>query len=59
MNTKVDKAVNKKIDWLFPDENQVVTIEDFREMVREAESQPGYSYQEHRKIVNEWLQNHR
>ena len=55
-------AKKKKINWLFPGENpadMVITVEDFREMVQEAESQPGYSYQEHRKIVNEWLKNNR
>jgi hypothetical protein len=54
----MDTALKKEINWLFPDENQNVTIEDFREMVREAENQPTISYQEHRKLVNEWLQNH-
>ncbi|MDR0812106.1 MAG: hypothetical protein LBN23_07565 [Paludibacter sp.] len=51
-------TATKKINWLFPDENQTVTIDDFREMVREADMMPAYSYEEHRQIVNEWLQNH-
>jgi hypothetical protein len=57
----MEKLIEKKaeINWLFPDENQTVTLNDFREMVREAENQLTYSYQKHRKIVNEWLQNHR
>jgi len=62
MNTTVDKTEKKKINWLFPDENpedMVITVDDFREMVQEAESQQGYSYQEHIKIVNEWLRSHR
>ena len=61
MNSIADKTEKKKINWLFPDENpadMVITVDDFREMVQEAESQPGYSYQEHIKIVNEWLKNH-
>jgi len=61
MNTIVDKTKKEKINWLFPDENpadRVITADDFREMVQEAESQPCYSYQEHRKIVNEWLKKH-
>jgi len=59
MITKTDINTEKKeINWLFPDEEQVVTIDDFYEMVQEAENQPGYSYQEHRTLVNEWLQNH-
>jgi len=62
MITTTKKTEKKKINWLFPDENpedMVITVDDFREMVQEAESQPGYSYQEHIKIVNEWLKNHR
>ena len=59
MITKIDNNTEKKeIDWLFPDENRVVTVSDFHEMVQEAENQPSYSYQAHRTIVNEWLQNH-
>jgi hypothetical protein len=58
MITTAENTAKKKIDWLFPDENQTVTIEDFREMVREAEHQPAYSYREHRKIVDEWQKNH-
>jgi hypothetical protein len=54
-----DTTPKKKIEWLFPEENQAVTIEDFCEMVREAERQSGYSYQEHKKIVNQWQQDHR
>jgi ABC-type thiamine transport system substrate-binding protein len=59
MATPKSKEKKAEINWLFPDENQTVTLDDFREMVQEAENQPAYSYQEHRKIVNEWLQNHR
>ena len=62
MLATANKTKKKKINWLFPDENpadMVITVEDFREMVREAESQPGYSFLEHKKIVNEWLKNHR
>jgi len=60
MEATVDKIEKKKINWLFPNENpadMVITVEDFREMVREAENQPSYSYQEHRKIVSEWIKN--
>ena len=55
------KTEKKKINWLFPDENPadiIITTDDFRKMVQEAESQQGYSYQEHIKIVNEWLKKH-
>ena len=46
MNTTVDKTKKEKINWLFPDENQAdvdITIEDFRQMVRETEKGEGMS----------------
>lgn len=60
MITKTDdNTEKKKINWLASNENQPVSVNDFRKMVEEAENQTTYSYQKHRKIVNEWLQNHR
>jgi hypothetical protein len=58
MTTTAKRTAEKEINWLFPDEKQVVTEDDFQKMVRDAESQPSYSYQEHRRIVNEWQQKH-
>jgi hypothetical protein len=61
MNANATNTEKKKIDWLFPENNQgiTVTVEDFREMVHEAESQPTMSFREHKKLVDEWLRNHR
>ena len=61
MKATTDKTKKKKINWLFPDENpadMVITVEDFREMVREAEKGKGMSLSEYREKMNLWWQNH-
>ena len=61
MKTTVDKTKKEKINWLFPDENQVnmeVSIEDFRQMVHEAEKEEGMSLLEYKEKMNVWWQNH-
>ena len=61
MNTIKDKKKKEKINWLFPDENQVdvdITIESFRQMVREAEKGKGMSLSAYKEKMNIWWQNH-
>jgi hypothetical protein len=61
MKTTVDKTKKKKIDWLFPDENQAsvdITIEDFCQMVNEAEKGEGMSLSAYKEKMNVWWQNH-
>ena len=58
MIVEKEKTEKKKINWLFPDENQVVTIDDFREMVREAEKDKGMSLSECKEKMDLWWQNH-
>ena len=61
MEAVMDKTKKKKINWLFPDENpedMVITVEDFREMVREAEKDKGMSLSTHKEKMNLWWQNH-
>ncbi|MDR3267029.1 MAG: hypothetical protein LBT24_05615 [Tannerella sp.] len=58
MITTTDKIDKKKTNWLFPDDNEVITVIDFCEMVKEAENTPTYTYEEHRRIVKEWQRNH-
>ena len=61
MNTIVDKTEKEKISWLFPDENQAdvdVTVEDFRQMVREAEKGDGMSLSAYKEKMDFWWQNH-
>jgi len=53
MKTTTDKK--KKINWLFPEENpadMVITVEDFREMVWEAEKGKGMSLSEYKEKMN-------
>ena len=48
----------KEINWLFPNENQKVTTDDFREMVHKAERQKGMSFVEYKSKMDLWWQNH-
>jgi len=61
MEATVDKIKKKKINWLFPNENpadMVITVEDFREMVQEAEKGKGMSLSEYKEKMNLWWRNH-
>jgi hypothetical protein len=51
----VTKQIEKQIDWQFPNEKEVTTIEDFREMVRNSEHSPHISFDEFCKVTDEWL----
>ncbi|MBR3980949.1 MAG: hypothetical protein IKJ98_07305 [Bacteroidales bacterium] len=49
-------AKNKeKIDFLFPQEGQEVTIDDFKKMVKEAEKGPFQTQEEFDRDIDEWL----
>ena len=57
----MDAMVNtkKQIDWLFPDENQTdidISIEDFRQMVYEAEKEEGMSLSAYKEKMDVWWQ---
>lgn len=61
MNAIVNKKTKGKINWLFPDENPagtVITVDDFCEMVQEAEKDKGISLSVYKEKMNEWWQNH-
>ena len=61
MEATADKIKKKKINWLFPEENpvdMVITVDDFREMVRNAEKGKGMSLSEYKEKMNLWWQNH-
>ena len=61
MEVIADKTKKKKINWLFPDENpadMVITVEDFCEMVQEAEKDTGMSLSTYKDKMNLWWQNH-
>ena len=60
MGTIIDTQ-KEKIDWLFPDENQTdidVSIEDFCQMVYEAEGEEGMSLSTYKEKMNVWWQKH-
>jgi hypothetical protein len=45
----------KKIDWTKPaSENPEITIDDFKDMVKEAEQGPFYSLLEFKKKMKSW-----
>ena len=49
-------AKNKeKIDFLFPQEGQEVTIDNFKKMVKEAEKGPFQTQEEFDRDIDEWL----
>ena len=49
-------AKNKeKIDFLFPQEGQEVTVDDFKKMVKEAEKGPFQTQEEFDRDIDEWL----
>lgn len=49
-------AKNKeKIDFLFPQECQEVTIDDFKKIVKEAEKGPFQTQEEFDRDIDEWL----
>ena len=61
MKATTNKIEKKKINWLFPDENpadRVITTDDFREMVRDAEKEKGMSLSVYKEKMNLWWQNH-
>jgi hypothetical protein len=45
----------KQVDLQFPNEKEITTIEDFREMVRNSEKSPHISFEEFCKVTDEWL----
>jgi len=54
-NIKEKNIETKQIDWQFPNDNDATTIDDFKKMVRNSEKAPHISFDEFRKITDEWL----
>jgi hypothetical protein len=57
MNTKMIKMPVKDnlIDWSAPASDVEVTIEDYRNMILQAEREKGMTFTEYTKKVNQWL----
>ena len=49
------KQTENQIDWQFPNEKELTTIDDFREMVRCSEDAPHISFEEFCNVTEEWL----
>ena len=48
-------TMKKPINWQNPADNEMVTLNDFRDMVREAELAPRITLEEFYKVTDEWL----
>jgi intergrase/recombinase len=59
MATKlIETTVNDRvIDWVNPESDVEVTLEDYRNMIRQAESGKDLSFSEYTQKVNQWLKN--
>ena len=49
-----EKKKQKKIPWGLPSKEET-SLEDFRNMIKEAESATGYTFDEYTDKVNQWL----
>jgi hypothetical protein len=45
----------QRIDWQFPNDNQEVTVADFKKMVRDGENAPHISFNEFSQVIDGWL----
>jgi len=54
--TTTDQKEQKKISWGLPSHEET-SLEDFKNMVTEAECTPGYTFDEYTNKVNQWLRN--
>ena len=51
-----EQKEHKKISWSLPSQEET-SLEDFRNMITEAESDIGYTFDEYANKVNQWLRN--
>ena len=54
--TATAKKEQKKISWGLPSTKET-SLEDFRNMITEAEHVKGYTFDEYTNKVNQWLRN--
>ena len=48
-------TATKKINWLFPDPDVEVTLEDYREKINEDEQSGDMSYSEFKRRLEAWM----
>jgi len=56
ITTATEKKELKKIAWGLPSQEET-SLEDFRNMIAEAERGAGYTFDEYTQKVNQWLRN--
>jgi len=54
--TVIEKKEQKKISWGLPSQEEI-SLEDFKNMITEAERAAGYTFDEYTNKVNQWLRN--
>jgi len=54
ITTTTEKKDGKKISWGLPSREET-SLEDFRNMIAEAECETGYTFDEYTNKVNQWL----
>jgi hypothetical protein len=54
ITTATEKKEQKKISWGLPGQEET-SLEDFRNMITEAERDIGYTFDEYTNTVNQWL----
>jgi ribosomal protein S11 len=48
-------TIAKKIDWLFPEADTIVTYQDFKDMVISAERSGDMSFEQFKNSMQKWL----
>ena len=56
ITTTIEKKEKKKISWGLPSQEET-SLEDFKNMITEAEKGKGYTFDEYTNKVNQWLRN--
>jgi len=53
--TVLHKSQEKIIDWINPQSEYTVTLEEYRNEMKSAENSGFISFEDHKKNMNKWL----
>ena len=53
--TVLHKSQEKTIDWINPQSEYTVTLEEYRNEMKSAENSGFISFEDHKKNMNKWL----
>ena len=53
--TVLHKSQVKTIDWINPQSEYTVTLEEYRNEMKDAENSGFISFEDHKKNMNKWL----